>query len=139
MNQRILSICIDHILHTTARISSPLNVLLMQWPQPLIPNLIPIVLFNPQCSLAKQMACCSPEMPQDHCNCSNILLHVGGTQGSFFPHSCIMAPTFLPALVIPVHDLYPPPGGRLLKSKRVPWTVFHTHPPFNKPVYSNKG
>lgn len=47
VNQRILSIFIDHIQHTTARNTTLLNVLLMQWPQPTIPNLFPIVLFNP--------------------------------------------------------------------------------------------
>lgn len=43
-----------------------------------------------------------------------------------------MASAFYPTLVIPIHDLYPPAGGRLLERKTVPWTIFHAHPPLNK-------
>lgn len=47
INQRILSTFIDHILRTTARIGTPLNVLLTQWLQTTIINLFPTVLCNP--------------------------------------------------------------------------------------------
>lgn len=94
VNQRIPCNFMDHIANTTTRISTPLNVL-VQWPQPAIPNLFPTVLFNPQYTPAKQMARYSPKMPQDHLHhfVPTLFPHKRHLTIFIYAYSCIMTPT----------------------------------------------